>query len=291
MLKVTMPSSSSSSSAAGRAPDYWIDGSNKDTLAHYFELESELGRGATSIVYRCRQKGTQKPYAVKMLKKTVDKKIVRTEIGVLLRLSHPNIIKLKEIFETPTEISLVLELVTGGELFDRWVIYTNRTLQHAQGILWCSPYNYLHANGIVHRDLKPENLLYATPAPDAPLKIADFGLSKIVEDQVTMKTVCGTPGYCAPEILRGCAYGPEVDMWSLGIITYILLCGFEPFYDERGDQYMFKRILNCEYDFVSPWWDDVSLNAKDLVSTTRTQSVLLFDYKILSISQLSVISF
>ncbi|KAJ7417694.1 calcium/calmodulin dependent protein kinase IV [Willisornis vidua] len=157
--------------------------------------------------------------------------------------------------------------------------------------------SYLHANGIVHRDLKPENLLYATPAPDAPLKIADFGLSKIVEDQVTMKTVCGTPGYCAPEILRGCAYGPEVDMWSLGIITYILcaiekdnilnfhdipnltevsqnleehgktfrLCGFEPFYDERGDQYMFKRILNCEYDFVSPWWDDVSLNAKDLV--------------------------
>ncbi|KAM6302559.1 calcium/calmodulin-dependent protein kinase type IV [Podargus strigoides] len=277
MLKVTMPSSSSSSSsssgssAPGRpgstVPDYWIDGSNKDTLAHYFDLESELGRGATSIVYRCRQKGTQKPYAVKMLKKTVDKKIVRTEIGVLLRLSHPNIIKLKEIFETPTEISLVLELVTGGELFDRIVekgYYSERDAADAvKQIL--EAVAYLHANGIVHRDLKPENLLYATPAPDAPLKIADFGLSKIVEDQVTMKTVCGTPGYCAPEILRGCAYGPEVDMWSLGIITYILLCGFEPFYDERGDQYMFKRILNCEYDFVSPWWDDVSLNAKDLV--------------------------
>uniref|UniRef100_A0A8C8ECJ4 Calcium/calmodulin-dependent protein kinase type IV n=1 Tax=Otus sunia TaxID=257818 RepID=A0A8C8ECJ4_9STRI len=223
--------------------------------------------GATSIVYRCRQKGTQKPYAIKMLKKTVDKKIVRTEIGVLLRLSHPNIIKLKEIFETPTEISLVLELVTGGELFDRIVekgYYSERDAADAvKQIL--EAVAYLHANGIVHRDLKPENLLYATPAPDAPLKIADFGLSKIVEDQVTMKTVCGTPGYCAPEILRGCAYGPEVDMWSLGIITYILLCGFEPFYDERGDQYMFKRILNCEYDFVSPWWDDVSLNAKDLV--------------------------
>uniref|UniRef100_A0A8C0FU49 Calcium/calmodulin dependent protein kinase IV n=1 Tax=Bubo bubo TaxID=30461 RepID=A0A8C0FU49_BUBBB len=206
-------------------------------------------------------------YAIKMLKKTVDKKIVRTEIGVLLRLSHPNIIKLKEIFETPTEISLVLELVTGGELFDRIVekgYYSERDAADAvKQIL--EAVAYLHANGIVHRDLKPENLLYATPAPDAPLKIADFGLSKIVEDQVTMKTVCGTPGYCAPEILRGCAYGPEVDMWSLGIITYILLCGFEPFYDERGDQYMFKRILNCEYDFVSPWWDDVSLNAKDLV--------------------------
>ncbi|XP_044302433.1 calcium/calmodulin-dependent protein kinase type IV isoform X2 [Varanus komodoensis] len=294
MLKVTMPSSSSSSSspstsstgtgtgagaagaasaAAGRVaaaaavPDYWIDGSNRDTLADYYELESELGRGATSVVYRCRQKGTQKPFAVKILKKTVDKKIVRTEIGVLLRLSHPNIIKLKEIFETPTEINLVLELVTGGELFDRIVekgYYSERDAADAvKQIL--EAVAYLHANGIVHRDLKPENLLYATPAPDAPLKIADFGLSKIVADQVTMKTVCGTPGYCAPEILRGCAYGPEVDMWSLGIITYILLCGFEPFYDERGDQYMFKRILNCEYDFVSPWWDDVSLNAKDLV--------------------------
>ncbi|XP_058025439.1 calcium/calmodulin-dependent protein kinase type IV isoform X2 [Ahaetulla prasina] len=298
MLKVTMPSSSSSSSpsasatpsasstlasaplpaptpgrvatpaAAGTAsPDFWIDGSNRDTLTDYYDLESELGRGATSIVYRCRQKGTQKPFAVKILKKTVDKKIVRTEIGVLLRLSHPNIIKLKEIFETPTEISLVLELVTGGELFDRIVekgYYSERDAADAvKQIL--EAVAYLHSNGIVHRDLKPENLLYATPAPDAPLKIADFGLSKIVADHVTMKTVCGTPGYCAPEILRGCAYGSEVDMWSIGIITYILLCGFEPFYDERGDQYMFKRILNCEYDFVSPWWDDVSLNAKDLV--------------------------
>lgn len=277
MLKVTVPSCSASSSssvtasaatgAASLVPDYWIDGSNRDALNDFFEVESELGRGATSIVYRCKQKGTQKPYALKVLKKTVDKKIVRTEIGVLLRLSHPNIIKLKEIFETPTEISLVLELVTGGELFDRIVekgYYSERDAADAvKQIL--EAVAYLHENGIVHRDLKPENLLYATPAPDAPLKIADFGLSKIVEHQVLMKTVCGTPGYCAPEILRGCAYGPEVDMWSVGIITYILLCGFEPFYDERGDQFMFRRILNCEYYFISPWWDEVSLNAKDLV--------------------------
>uniref|UniRef100_A0A8I5NWE0 Calcium/calmodulin dependent protein kinase IV n=2 Tax=Cercopithecinae TaxID=9528 RepID=A0A8I5NWE0_PAPAN len=256
MLKVTVPSCSASScssvtasAAPGTAslvPDYWIDGSNRDALSDFFEVESELGRGATSIVYRCKQKGTQKPYALKVLKKTI---------------------KLKEIFETPTEISLVLELVTGGELFDRIVekgYYSERDAADAvKQIL--EAVAYLHENGIVHRDLKPENLLYATPAPDAPLKIADFGLSKIVEHQVLMKTVCGTPGYCAPEILRGCAYGPEVDMWSVGIITYILLCGFEPFYDERGDQFMFRRILNCEYYFISPWWDEVSLNAKDLV--------------------------
>ncbi|TRY54322.1 hypothetical protein DNTS_021299 [Danionella cerebrum] len=181
-----------------------------------------------------------------MLKKTVDKKIVRTEIGVLLRLSHPNIIKLKEIFETPAEISLVLELVTGGELFDRVVekgYYSERDAADAvKQVL--EAVAYLHENGVVHRDLKPENLLYATSAPDAPLKIADFGLSKIVDDQ--HQRFCGD----VPMALK---------------LTCGLLCGFEPFFDERGDQYMFKRILNCEYEFVSPWWDNVSLNAKDLV--------------------------
>lgn len=219
-------------------------------------------------MFRCEEKLTQKPYALKVLKKTIDKKIVRTEIGVLLRLSHPNIIQLKEIFESDSDIALVLELVTGGELFDRIVergYYSERDAAHViKQIL--EAVAYLHDNGVVHRDLKPENLLYADMALDAPLKIADFGLSKIIDDQVTMKTVCGTPGYCAPEILRGNAYGPEVDMWSVGVILYILLCGFEPFFDPRGDQFMYGRILNCDYEFVSPWWDDVSLNAKDLVS-------------------------
>uniref|UniRef100_A0A7N8XMU1 Calcium/calmodulin-dependent protein kinase type IV n=1 Tax=Mastacembelus armatus TaxID=205130 RepID=A0A7N8XMU1_9TELE len=240
-------------------------------------------RGATSVVYRCEEKQTQKPYAVKVLKKTIDKKIVRTEIGVLLRLSHPNIIQLKEIFETDTDIALVLELVTGGELFDRIVergYYSERDAAHViKQIL--EAVAYLHENGVVHRDLKPENLLYADLSLDAPLKIADFGLSKIVDDQVTMKTVCGTPGYCAPEILRGNAYGPEVDMWSVGVILYILLCGFEPFFDPRGDQYMYSRILNCDYEFVSPWWDDVSLNAKDLVS----KLIVLDPHKRLSVRE------
>ncbi|XP_062814989.1 calcium/calmodulin-dependent protein kinase type IV [Anolis carolinensis] len=248
--------------------DYWIEGSRRDVvLQDFYLVGAELGRGATSVVFSCEEKGTQVQYAAKILKKTIDKKIVRTEIGVLLRLSHPNIIKLKEIFETPAEIALILELVTGGELFDRIVergFYSERDAAHVvKQIL--EAVSYLHANGVVHRDLKPENLLYADLSPDAPLKIGDFGLSKIVDEQDTMKTVCGTPGYCAPEILHGSPYGPEVDMWSVGVITYILLCGFEPFFDPRGDQYMYSRILNCDYEFVSPWWDEVSLNAKDLV--------------------------
>ncbi|KAJ8278718.1 hypothetical protein COCON_G00057840 [Conger conger] len=265
-----MPTSRSGATSA----EYWVDGSRRDvSIEEFYTMGPELGRGATSVVFRCEEKQTQKPYATKILKKTIDKKIVRTEIGVLLRLSHPNIIRLKEIFETETEIALILELVTGGELFDRIVergYYSERDAAHViKQIL--EAVAYLHENGVVHRDLKPENLLYADLSLDAPLKIADFGLSKIIDEQVTMKTVCGTPGYCAPEILRGNAYGPEVDMWSVGVILYILLCGFEPFFDPRGDQYMYSRILNCDYEFVSPWWDEVSVNAKDLVSKLIVQ--------------------
>lgn len=98
---------------------------------------------------------------------------------------------------------------------------------------------------------------------------------------MAMRTVCGTPGYCAPEILHGSPYGPEVDMWSVGVITYILLCGFEPFFDARGDQYTYIRILNCDFEFMSPWWDEISLNAKDLVK----KLIVLDPKKRLTVSQ------
>ncbi|XP_075061793.1 calcium/calmodulin-dependent protein kinase type IV-like [Mixophyes fleayi] len=263
---------------------YWIEESRRENgLEHFYTLGQQLGRGATSTVFKCEEKGTRKSYAAKIIKKTIDHKIVRTEIGVLLRLSHPNIIKLKDIFETPSDIVLILELVTGGELFDRIVergYYSERDAACVvQQIL--EAVAYLHANGVVHRDLKPENLLYADMSPNSLLKIADFGLSKIVDDQVAMKTVCGTPGYCAPEILHGSPYGPEVDLWSVGVITYILLCGFEPFFDARGDQYMYSRILNCDFEFISPWWDEISLNAKDLIK----KLIVLDPKKRLTVSQ------
>ncbi|XP_046862647.1 calcium/calmodulin-dependent protein kinase type IV-like [Xenia sp. Carnegie-2017] len=247
---------------------YYFDISRKEPIEDYYDLGRELGRGATSVVRLCTQKGTTNEYAVKIMEKNVDTKLIQTEIGILLRLKHPNIIQLKDLFETNQHLYIILELVKGGELFERVVergCYTEKDAAVALQEL-CNAIAYLHENDVVHRDLKPENLLYATERDDSALKLADFGLSKMLGNNVIMQTVCGTPGYCAPEVLIGKNYGREVDMWAVGVIAYILLCGFEPFYDDRGDQAMFQRIIKCEYEFIEPWWDDVSLSARDFVN-------------------------
>lgn len=244
--------------------------SRKGDINDYYTIEDgELGRGASSVVKKGRHKGTNNEYAIKIITRTVDQKIIATEIDILLHMKqHCNIIQLHEIFETPSHIYMVLEFVEGGELFERIVergYYSEKDAADAVRQI-CDALAYIHKHKIIHRDLKPENLLYANKKEDSALKIADFGLSKMLYgEQCNTATVCGTPGYCAPEVLKGNPYDTKVDMWAVGVIAYILLCGFEPFYDERGDQAMFQRILKCDYEFVTPWWDDVSENAKDLV--------------------------
>ncbi|XP_072167009.1 calcium/calmodulin-dependent protein kinase type IV-like [Diadema setosum] len=234
-----------------------------------YTIDIELGRGATSVVYKCFENGTNRPFAVKKVKKSGDTKVFTAEVSVLWTIKHAHIIKLINIYEDTMNLYIVLELVTGGELFERIVqrgFYSERDAAKCVREI-CQAVAYLHSNGIVHRDLKPENLLYADMSEEAPLKLADFGLSKIVDQDVTMKTVCGTPGYCAPEVLTGKPYSEAVDMWSVGVITYILLCGFEPFYDDRGDTAVYKKILKADYAFISPWWDDISQSAKDFISS------------------------
>eukprot|EP00028_Trichosphaerium_sp_Am-I-7-wt_P000071 CAMPEP_0168527048 /NCGR_PEP_ID=MMETSP0405-20121227/12357_1 /TAXON_ID=498012 /ORGANISM="Trichosphaerium sp, Strain Am-I-7 wt" /LENGTH=245 /DNA_ID=CAMNT_0008550059 /DNA_START=291 /DNA_END=1024 /DNA_ORIENTATION=+ len=163
---------------------------------------------------------------------------------------------------------MVMELVSGGELFDRICKVDFYTEGHAKEIVreLLSALQYLHANGIAHRDLKPENLLLLSERADSSIKIGDFGLSRIYSDDTLMTTACGTPEYAAPEILRAEKYDKEVDLWSLGVIMYILLSGYPPFYSREGKQYLFEIILAGKYEFHSPFWDEISDDAKDLIS-------------------------
>jgi len=159
-----------------------------------------------------------------------------------------------------------MELATGGELFDSIVSRGKYSEKDAARVVQqvASACHYLHAIGIVHRDLKPENLLLESKAADARVKIADFGLSKIMEATSVLQTACGTPGYVAPEVLLGEGYNQEVDVWSIGVITYILLCGFPPFYADSNAK-LFEKIMAGSYTFPSPYWDKISESAKDLI--------------------------
>lgn len=162
---------------------------------------------------------------------------------------------------------LVMEIMTGGELFDRIVEKESYTEQEAADTIRpiVDAIRYCHESNIVHRDLKPENLLYETKEDESVIKISDFGLAKMIGDDQFATTACGTPGYVAPEILNGKGYGREVDYWSIGIVLYILLCGFPPFYEEDNAA-LFEQIKSGSFEFPSPYWDEISDMAKDLIT-------------------------
>nr|XP_033773278.1 calcium/calmodulin-dependent protein kinase type 1G isoform X2 [Geotrypetes seraphini] len=184
---------------------------------------------------------------------------------VLGSIQHDNIVTLEDIYESATHFYLVMQLVSGGELFDRILergVYTEKDASNViRQVL--SAVKYLHDNGIVHRDLKPENLLYLNPDEDSKIMITDFGLSKM-EGNGIMSTACGTPGYVAPEVLAQKPYSKAVDCWSIGVITYILLCGYPPFYEETESK-LFEKIREGSFEFESPFWDDISYSAKDFI--------------------------
>lgn len=250
--------------------EYWIcDKDCKRRLEDEYLLGDVVGRGASSVVHKCLRKGRTE-WACKVFKKShLNQKLVQTEIHILLTLKHPNIVQLKEVFETEDKIQLILELVNGGELFER-IVEKGQYSEHdaAQAVRdILSALQYLHSHGIAHRDIKPENLLYETDRDDSVLKLADFGLSKLLTDKhLTMNTVCGTVGYCAPEILLHKEYDSSIDLWSLGVVTYIMLCGFEPFWDDGGEVGICRKVVQGDYSFPSPWWDEVSDSAKDLIT-------------------------
>eukprot|EP01097_Dermamoeba_algensis_P001819 TRINITY_DN169_c0_g1_i2.p2 TRINITY_DN169_c0_g1~~TRINITY_DN169_c0_g1_i2.p2 ORF type:complete len:229 (+),score=47.05 TRINITY_DN169_c0_g1_i2:950-1636(+) len=182
------------------------------------------------------------------------------------RLNHPNIVHLYDVFDSENELALVLELITGGELFDHIVNVGHFSEADAANLVkqTLSAIAYMHENGIAHRDLKPENLLLGGEKKEI-IKITDFGLSnELNPESGVLVTRCGTPHYVAPEVVQGCPYDGAVDLWALGVITYIMLCGYPPFYG-KTDNIIFERIMNAEYTFRSPDWDHISDNAKDFI--------------------------
>lgn len=188
------------------------------------------------------------------------------ELNIMSIVDHPNIVRVYEYFECHGVVFIVMELMMGGELFDRIVQYEHYTERQASDSFKpiVDAVRYCHTLGIVHRDLKPENLLYCNYEDNALIKVSDFGLARYIITKDMLFTACGTPNYVAPEIIGGTGYDSKVDCWSLGVILYVMLCGFPPFYDE-DNQKLFDLIKNAEYDFPSPYWDSISENAKDLI--------------------------
>ncbi|KAK5583786.1 hypothetical protein RB653_005386 [Dictyostelium firmibasis] len=235
-----------------------------------YEFKEELGRGAFSIVYLGQHKQTKLLYAIKVINKselgTDYEKNLKMEVDILKKVNHPNIIALKELFDTPEKLYLVMELVTGGELFDKIVEKGSYSEADAANLVKkiVSAVGYLHDLNIVHRDLKPENLLLKSKENHLEVAIADFGLSKIIGQTLVMQTACGTPSYVAPEVLNATGYDKEVDMWSIGVITYILLCGFPPFYGDTVPE-IFEQIMEANYEFPEEYWGSVSNEAKDFI--------------------------
>eukprot|EP00292_Cryptomonas_paramecium_P006336 CAMPEP_0113700390 /NCGR_PEP_ID=MMETSP0038_2-20120614/23927_1 /TAXON_ID=2898 /ORGANISM="Cryptomonas paramecium" /LENGTH=497 /DNA_ID=CAMNT_0000624035 /DNA_START=124 /DNA_END=1614 /DNA_ORIENTATION=+ /assembly_acc=CAM_ASM_000170 len=265
-------------------------------ITKYYDIGKTIGKGSFATVKEGTRKDTGQKVAIKVIDKkdavfdaeSLEQEVTRIN-GKLTVLTKPwfadrndeksepsELVALHGVFDESSKTYLVLDLITGGTVMDRIIANDHFSEKDAASVTAdvLNAIHYLHSIGITHRDLKPENLLYASNDPDSPdyntIKVADFGLAKFVTENSVMKTTCGTPGYVAPEVLDPYlpftnGYGPEVDLWSMGVVLYIMLCGFPPFYDD-STAVLFKQIRKGEYTFPSPYWDEVSQGAKDLVS-------------------------
>uniref|UniRef100_A0A4W3IAC1 Serine/threonine-protein kinase DCLK2 n=1 Tax=Callorhinchus milii TaxID=7868 RepID=A0A4W3IAC1_CALMI len=240
------------------------------TILDKYKIGKVIGDGNFAVVKECMERSSGKEYALKIIDKAKcsgKEHLIENEVAVLRKVKHPNIIMLIEEADTPTELYLVMELVKGGDLFDAITSSTKYTERDASAMVYnlASALKYLHSLNIVHRDIKPENLLVCEYEDGTKsLKLGDFGLATVLDGP--LYTVCGTPTYVAPEIIAETGYGLKVDVWAAGVITYILLCGFPPFRSENNLQEdLFDQILIGRLEFPSPYWDNITGSAKELI--------------------------
>ena len=246
-------------------------GKAEGKLTDKYDVIKEIGSGGFSRCLLVKNKITNQSFACKELqKKSVsDYEGLMREVNLMIQLDHPNIIKLYEYYEDEKKIYLIMELCTGGELFDTIIKNTENGIQftekEAANIFkqMMSAINYCHKNGIVHRDLKPENLLLLNKNKDSPIKVIDFGMSKRFDHEKYMNEKVGTAYYISPEVLKG-KYDEKCDIWSAGVILYIIICGYPCFNGEDDDE-IFAAIQRGKIQFPSPEWDEISEDAKNLI--------------------------
>ncbi|XP_068778240.1 death-associated protein kinase 2-like isoform X2 [Struthio camelus] len=273
---------------AGGAPDAGQDAAREETPApaavvtfrpdnveDLYELLEKLGSGHFGVVKRCRQRSTGTFYAAKFVKMRkrrgsrlgLDRAQVEREVSILQQLDHPNIMRLHDLFASKAETVLILELIGGGELFD--FIAEKEMLSEEEAVEFLAQIlravEYLHARRIAHLDLKPENImLLEKDVPEPRIKIVDFGLAQKLEDGVAFKSLCGTPQYIAPEVINYEPLSTATDMWSIGVITYILLSGLSPFQGETDAETLCNVVAGA-YDFEERYFGDTSEPAKDFI--------------------------
>uniref|UniRef100_A0A7N9B1X7 non-specific serine/threonine protein kinase n=1 Tax=Mastacembelus armatus TaxID=205130 RepID=A0A7N9B1X7_9TELE len=241
-------------------------------IERYYEIGRVIGDGNFAVVRECRRRDNRQTLALKIVERSKllgREHMMQNELSLLGSLCHPRIVRLFAHYHTHSHSYLVMELVSGGDLFE--AISERGKFSEAEAGLMVSDMsealNYIHCKSIVHRDLKPENLLVGimqVAAGICRLKLGDFGLAMVVTEPVF--TICGTPTYVAPEILFETGYGVAVDIWALGVILYILLCGFPPFRSrDRDQEELFQLIKQGQLHFPSPYWDLISEEARGLV--------------------------
>lgn len=241
------------------------------TQTYNIKYDKELGKGASGQVYEGVSKVSGEMVAVKIVfRRTLDNfkvKAIANEVGALRQLNHPNVVRLYDMFEDRHAYYFCLELIRGGELFDRIEKKTNYNEHEAR--LLCkqilSGIKHCHDHDIVHRDLKPDNLMMLSPDDDVSVKLVDFGFASETHGN-DLTGIVGTPIYMAPEIWKQLPHGKPVDMWSFGVIAYILLCGYPPFADEKRDR-LVRLISKANFAFHDEYWSGSSPEAKNFISS------------------------
>lgn len=258
--------------------DFFFASSLKNPLTDTYDVGDPCSSGPLSVVLGAENRHTKKSYVVKKIGKNnylQGNDLTRAEemARTISRIRHPHICPVTDIYEDRDNVYVVMESIEGGELFTRLSELESYSELHAAAIIndVLHAVQHLHNEGIVHSNIKPENLLSADKSEFSPTILADFYMSSLLSHGVLMNSVCGNPSYVAPEILKGFPPSQQSDIWSIGVLTYVLLSGLEPFPSPKeGDAGTYSNVVRCDYEFIKPFFNKISKNAQDFISRLVT---------------------